>query len=243
MRVLESPKRHLRFGTVPESVDCWPRLDGLERSIWRSVPPAIFLQHPAHIELQRGGIELPRIGAPLPLSSMGWPWLNCSRLTTAPSAADANNTRERVFIVVRCKQSGYFFSRTTWRDIEAYIHVPAGQIPGTNGHKCTISHAHHSASRSRIHRKCNNDSRACSAIPRAQTLGEMSRFLGSEVYSVSIGAAWGALVEWCHSRIRLLNSTCSMRAGGGLAVRRKPRSLYVGLGGKDCCWGAFVVLL
>jgi hypothetical protein len=57
---------------------------------------------------------------------------------------------------------------------------------------------------------------------------------------VQIGTAWGALVEWCHSRIGLLNSTCSMRAGGGLAVRRKPRALYVGLGrGRRLLLGSF----
>jgi hypothetical protein len=34
----------------------------------------------------------PKIGAPLPLSSMGWPLLNCSRLMTAPRVEDANRT-------------------------------------------------------------------------------------------------------------------------------------------------------
>lgn len=37
-------------------------------------------------------VKLPRIGAPLPLSSMGWPWVNCSRLTTPASVEDVNNT-------------------------------------------------------------------------------------------------------------------------------------------------------
>jgi hypothetical protein len=37
--VFESPNRHFKFGTTPESVPCSPRFEGFAISICRSVPP------------------------------------------------------------------------------------------------------------------------------------------------------------------------------------------------------------
>lgn len=44
MRVLESEKLHFKLGTVPASVDCWPRLSGFCRSSALLVPP-VSSQH------------------------------------------------------------------------------------------------------------------------------------------------------------------------------------------------------
>lgn len=51
MRVLESEKLHLRLGTTPLSVDCWPRLFGFCRSSSWFVPPCVPCQdvHSRHL--------------------------------------------------------------------------------------------------------------------------------------------------------------------------------------------------
>jgi hypothetical protein len=86
--VLESENRHFRLGTVPASVLCSPRLEGLSRSIWWLVPPA-------HSQSQcwAGCLscsDIPRIGAPLPFASTGCPLAKPSvRFMTAADAMEA----------------------------------------------------------------------------------------------------------------------------------------------------------